>query len=101
MRVIYKKSFQNRLLNYLEFIASDNLTAAKRIKSEILEKIQSIPSNPYLYRKSIYFDDQTIRDCVIRTCTIVYKIEQEKIIVFGFLKHHQFPTDDDERYEKT
>jgi plasmid stabilization system protein ParE len=93
MKILYKESFQNRLKAYIEFIASDNVKVAKKIKSQILNKIQSIPENPYLFRKSIYFEDPLIRDCVFKNCTIVFKIEPNLILVFGFLKHQQFPTE--------
>lgn len=100
MKVVYKKSFQSRLQEHIEYIASDNLKAAKKLKNQLLRKTQSIPLNPYLFRQSIYFEDPQIRDCVFKSCTIVFKIEPLRIIVFGFLKHQQFPTDDDERYSK-
>ena len=97
MKIVYKKSFQSRLKAHIEFIASDNLKAAKKLKNQILRKTKSIPDNPYLFRQSIYFDDIQIRDCVFKSCTIVFKIEPSRIIVFGFLKHQQFPTDNDDR----
>jgi plasmid stabilization system protein ParE len=100
MKIVYKKSFQNRLREHIEFIASDNLKAAKKLKNQILRKTQSIPDNPFIFRQSIYFEDPQIRDCVFKNCTIVFKIEHHLIIVFGFLKHQQFPTDEDERYTK-
>ena len=96
MKIVYKKSFQNRLKEYIEFIASDDLKAAKDLRDQILRKTQSIPDNPHLFRQSIYFENSKIRDCVFKSCTIVFKIEVSRIIVFGFLKEQQFPTDDDE-----
>ncbi|MBK9737038.1 MAG: type II toxin-antitoxin system RelE/ParE family toxin [Saprospiraceae bacterium] len=90
MKIVYKKSFQNRLREHIEFIASDNLKAAKKLKNQILRKTQSIPDNPYLFRQSIYFGDPQIRDCVFKSCTIVFKIEPSGIIVFGFLNTSKF-----------
>ena len=83
MKIVYKKSFQNRLREHIEFIASDNLKAAKKLKNQILRKTQSIPDNPFVYRQSIYFEDPQIRDCVFKNCTIVFKIEQ--YLYYGFL----------------
>lgn len=57
MKIVYKKSFQSRLKEHIEFIASDNLKAAKILKNKLLRKTQSIQDNPYLFRQSIYFDD--------------------------------------------
>lgn len=95
MKIIYKKSFQTRLNDYIDFIAADNINAAKKLKSQLLKKTRSIPENPYLHRQSLYFNDPFIRDCIFKSCTIVFKIEPEQIIVFGFLKHQQSPTDDE------
>ncbi len=100
MKIVYKKSFQSRLKEHIEFIAADNLNAAKKLRNQLLSKTQSISDNPYLFRQSIYFEDSQIRDCVFKGCTIVFKIEPSRIIVFGFLKHQQFPTDDDDRNTK-
>ncbi|MBK8621768.1 MAG: type II toxin-antitoxin system RelE/ParE family toxin [Saprospiraceae bacterium] len=97
MKIVYKKSFQSRLKEHIEFIASDNLKAAKKLKNQLLKKTQSIALNPFIFRQSVYFDDPQIRDCVFKSCTIVFKIEPTRIIVFGFLKHQKFPTDGDDR----
>jgi plasmid stabilization system protein ParE len=94
MKIVYKQSFQKRLLEHIAFISDDNINAAKKLRNQLLKKTQSILDNPYLYRQSIYFQDPQIRDCVFKSCTIVFKIESQRIIVFGFLKHNQFPTDD-------
>jgi len=57
MKIVYKKSFQSRLQEHIEFIASDNLNAAKKLKNQLLSITQRIPDNPYLFRQSIYFED--------------------------------------------
>lgn len=99
MEIVYKKSFQRRLQEHIDFIASDNLNAAKKLKDQLLIKILSIQENPYLFRQSIYFNDTEIRDCVFKNCTIVFKIETSRIVVFGFLKHQRFPTSKEDRLE--
>ncbi|MEE9438778.1 MAG: type II toxin-antitoxin system RelE/ParE family toxin, partial [Saprospiraceae bacterium] len=67
--------------------------AAKKLKSQLLDQIKRIPDNPYMFRQSIYFNNKEIRDLVYKGCTVVYKIESKRIIVFGFLKYQEFPTD--------
>lgn len=66
MKIVYKKSFQSRLQEHIEFIASDNLNAAKKLKILLLRKTKSIPNNPYLFRQSIYFEDPQIRDWFLK-----------------------------------
>jgi len=96
MKIVYKKSFLNRLREHIDFIASDNVKAAEQLKNQILRKIATIPDNPNLFRQSVYFDDPLIRDCICKGCTIVFKIEPSGIKVFGFLKHQQSPTEGDD-----
>lgn len=43
----------------------------------------------YNFKKSIYFEDETIRDYVFKGYTIVYRIhdEQQTIEIFEFIKY--------------
>ncbi len=89
MKIIYKESFINRFENQLDFIAEDKLSAARKFKKELLERIKEIPSNPYSYRKSIYFENVLIRDLIFKGYTIVFRINEDQIEVFGFVKYQQ------------
>lgn len=93
MKTIYKESFVLRLEKQIKYIAKDNPTAAIRFKKEVLLKIKEIASNPYLYRKSIYFDTTLIRDLIFKGYTIVFRINENQIEVFGFVKYQKLPTE--------
>lgn len=58
-----------------------------------MAKIRAIPKRPYSYRKSIYFDNPDIRDLIFKGYTIVFRITDERIVVFGFTKFQEGPTD--------
>jgi len=58
-----------------------------------LNRIKEIPANPYRYRKSIYFEEESIRDLIFKGYTIVFRIAKEHIEVFGFVKYQNEPTD--------
>ena len=79
MKIIYKESFVNRFENQLDFIAEDKLSAARKFRKDILERIKEIPSNPYSFRKSIYFDNVLIRDLIFKGYTIVFRINEDQI----------------------
>ena len=51
---------------------------------------------PYAKRKSIYFDNDKIRDIIFKGYTIVYRINEEEncIEIFGFTKYQDKPTDE-------
>ena len=93
MKIVYKETFVQRLEKQLSFIANDNPSAAKRFKKDLIEKIKKIPDNPKIYRKSISFEDESIRDFIFKGYTIVFRINNEQIEIFGFVKFQQGPTD--------
>ena len=93
MKIIYKDSFVNRLENQIDYIAQDNPSAANKFRKELINRIREIPKNPLRFRKSIYFNDKSIRDLIYKGYTVVFRISNEIIEVFGFVKFQQNPTD--------
>ncbi len=93
MRIVYKDTFLIRLEDQIEFISLDSIKRARKFKSDLLNRIKEIPSNPYQYRKSIYFQQDDIRDLIFKGYTIVFRITQMRIEVFGFVKYQEGPSD--------
>lgn len=93
MKIVYKESFVNRLEKQLDYIKNDNPKAAEYFKEELLKRIKTIPSNPLIFRKSIYFNDLSIRDLIYKGYTVVFRIAEKQIEVFGFVKFQDKPTD--------
>ncbi|WP_425595549.1 type II toxin-antitoxin system RelE/ParE family toxin [Saccharicrinis aurantiacus] len=89
MKIVYTEGFILRLERQLHFIAKDNPNAAKRLKKDLLQKIKTIRPNPTMFRKSIYFEDNTIRDLIFKGYTIVFRINIDQIEVFGFVKYQK------------
>ena len=91
MNIQYRKGFIKEITDIWDFIALDSSNRATSFINEIEQKIQTIPSLPYMYRKSIYFDDETIRDMVYKGYAVVYKIDtaNQKIIILGINKYKQ------------
>ena len=93
MKILLKDSFVLRLERQLDYIATDSVSRAKKFKSDLMKRISKIPSNPYLFRKSIYFNDEKIRDLIFKGYTVVFRISDDAIEVFGFVKHQNSPID--------
>jgi plasmid stabilization system protein ParE len=93
MKVNLRESFQIRLLRQLEYIAIDNPVAARKFKNDLFKIINDLPKIALACRKSIYFDDENIRDLIFKGYTIVFRISEETIDVFGFVKYQQNPID--------
>ena len=93
MKIVFKDTFINRLENQLNYIALDSPGRARKFKSDLFLRIKQIPSNPYLFRKSIYFKNETIKDLVFKGYTIVFQATDYAREVFGFAKFQNQPTD--------
>ncbi|RLA76117.1 MAG: type II toxin-antitoxin system RelE/ParE family toxin [Epsilonproteobacteria bacterium] len=68
----------------LKHIANDKITASKEFKQDLNKQIADIPNFPYKYRKSIYFNDENIRDMIFKKYTINYEIDLNQNTIFIF-----------------
>ncbi|MCE7055543.1 type II toxin-antitoxin system RelE/ParE family toxin [Algoriphagus sp. AGSA1] len=89
MKIEIQSLFLKKLNRQVAYIASDKPQAARRFKQKLLNQIRTLESHPLKHRKSIYFEDDTIRGMIFMGYVIVYKIELDKIIVFGLMKYEQ------------
>lgn len=92
MKIVFKDTFITRLSNQIEYISLDSHSRARKFKTDLFANIKEIPQNPYRYRKSIYFEDESIRDLIFKGYTIVFRITENKIEIFGFVKYQKDPT---------
>ncbi|MGI9652026.1 type II toxin-antitoxin system RelE/ParE family toxin [Chryseobacterium sp. RLHN22] len=88
MKIEVTEQFRNKLKRQVQYIYSDKPLAAKKFNKSIFSKIRGISVNPKINRKSIFFEDENIRDLVVKGYLIVYEIlpAKDKIVVFGFYK---------------
>lgn len=88
MKIEVTEQFKNKLKRQILYIALDKPLAAKKLNRLIFKKIKEISNYPKINRKSIFFEDENIRDLVIKGYLIVYEIllDENKIVVFGFYK---------------
>jgi plasmid stabilization system protein ParE len=93
MKIVFKDTFLNRLESQIEYISLDSPTRARKFKSDLFKRIKEILQRPSSYRKSIYFEDETIRDLIFKGYTIVFRLTEESVEIFGFVKYQKEPTD--------
>ncbi len=93
MKIKFTKSFKDKLNSQIEYIANDKPKAARKFKNDLLLKVSKIPEMPYMYRKSIFFEDDYIRELIFKGYIVVFRINREKslIEVFGFTKFQDNP----------
>ena len=88
MQIIEKNSFTERLDNILSYIAEDSLNRAFDFNDHLEEKIQNIPYMHYKYRKSIFHNNENIRDMIFKGYVISYLIDKEnsRIVLLDIIK---------------
>ena len=75
--------FNRELRAAFDFIAKDSPNRARDFRDKLLAKLQTISDSPLMYRKSISFDDERVRDLIFKSYVIPYAIEDEVIYVLG------------------
>ena len=78
MQINRLKRYKNNLFQILYYIAQDKFSASENFKNELDELINNLPTFPYKFKKSEYFDNDNIRDMVYKGYTIIYKVDLKK-----------------------
>jgi plasmid stabilization system protein ParE len=86
MMVEKKPKYLYGLMNILTYIKNDKPLAAKKFENRLNKQICNLIQFPLKHRKSIYFDDENYRDLIYYGYTIIYKIENEKILILDIFK---------------
>ncbi|ADN09073.1 type II toxin-antitoxin system RelE/ParE family toxin [Sulfurimonas autotrophica] len=89
MRIVRSKKYTTSLQEIMKFISFDSKNRALGFRNQLDKQISNIVNMPYKCRKSIYFDDEDIRDLIYKGYTIVYKVDEEKstITIAGIKKY--------------
>ncbi len=93
MKIIYKDTFVARLEKQLKYLSENSPKSARKLKTELIKRIKEIPENPYLFRKSIYFENELARYLIYKGYTVVFRINENQIEIFGFTRFQENPTD--------
>jgi len=89
-KIIYEKRFFDDIKEIIEYIKKDKPQSAAKFKKDLKNKIENLSHFPFKYRKSIYFDDESIRDLIFKGYIIPYKITDTQIIILGITKYKPF-----------
>lgn len=93
MKVKIAATFYKKFIKQIDYITNDKPGAARKFKSDVFEKLKELPSMPYKNRKSIFYEEDNIRDLIFKGYIIIYRIkeDQNEIEVFGFIKYIEKP----------
>ena len=75
MKIKLTKEFNFDLLDIIDFIAKDKPLATRKFKKDLLNNLKKDLKFPYHFKKSIYSNDENVRDYVFKRYTIVYKVD--------------------------
>ena len=89
MTVNISNEFLKLLTDQVHYIYKDKPRAALKFRKDLLKNIKKDLKQPFQFKKSIYFDNENIRDYVFKGYTSVYEIDvmQNTVFVFGFIKY--------------
>jgi plasmid stabilization system protein ParE len=81
----------NDLRAIYRFIAqNDSPKKAEKFLGRLKEKIQALGFMPYKHRKSMYHEDETIRDMIFKGYTVVYHVGKSTIHVVAVFRQKNF-----------
>ena len=90
MVIKYKPKFERELKIVFDFIAKDSLNRAREFRNELIAKIERTAQTPFICRKSINFNDESIRDLIFKGYVIPYLIDDEVIYILGIYKANEW-----------
>ncbi len=88
MKIEYNPLFVQQFKKIWDYISIDNINSANKFQKQLEIKINTIPNFPYKARKSFYYNDENIRDCIFKGYTIPYLINSTKdeIVILDIFK---------------
>ena len=81
MQIFKLRKFKNQLTKILKYIAKDKIIASEKFYTDLNKMIEEIQNFPFKHRKSIYFNDDNIRDMIFNGYTIIYRINIKKDLI--------------------
>ncbi len=83
------KTFLDSLQVIMSFIAIDSLDKALSFDLKLRANLNTLDNFPYKFRKSIYFNNDNIRDYIFMGYAIPYFVDiaNDKIIILDILKY--------------
>lgn len=90
MKIEFDPEFMVALIKQLNRIAEDKPSAAHEFRQSLMAQCKSLLDMPYCCRKSIYYDDDNVRDLVFRGYAIVYVIQDDSIVIASLINQQNF-----------
>ncbi len=76
MKILTSKLYEQQLKDILNLIVKQDIKSAKNFKTYLDTIILNMESKERKYKKSIYFDDENIKDITFQGCTIIFFVDK-------------------------
>lgn len=88
MNIICSTLFESQLQEILEEFSKEDFSATKSFKLYLDTIILNMPTKADKYRKSIYFDDENIKDIPHENFNVTFLIDKENdtYVILGITK---------------
>ncbi|MEQ9188316.1 MAG: type II toxin-antitoxin system RelE/ParE family toxin [Cryomorphaceae bacterium] len=91
MKIEILVSFADKLDQQVEYIAQDKPQAARKFRKDVIAKIKTLKQNPFKCKKSLYSENENVRDLIFKGYTITFRVNEAKglISVFALRKYEE------------
>jgi hypothetical protein len=86
MTILSSELFQSQLKDILNSLADEDVKVAQNFKMYLDTILFNMPTKAKKYKKSIYFDDENIKDIQHQEYTIIFLIENDTYVILGITK---------------
>lgn len=88
MKVIFSDRFENELFAIADYISLDSEKRADLFVEEVESRCYNLATMPYKCRKSLKFNDESVRDLICKGYVIPYLIKDDCINILGIYKEN-------------
>lgn len=88
MEIVTTSLYEKQLKEILELLLDDDYQATKKFKMYLDTIIINMQSKEKKYKKSIYFDNENIKDIGFQGCTIIFYVDNSnsRYVILGITK---------------
>ena len=89
MKIVESQKYKIELREIAQHIKKDKKSAAIKFVQELKKRVQNITHFPYKYRKSVYFEDDNVRDMIYKSYTVIYEVFENKIVIMTIFNQNK------------
>lgn len=89
MQIIETDKYKKQLKEIVFYIKKDKVTASIEFIKSLKENVNNVTNFPYKYKKSIYYENENIRDMTFEGYTIVYEVFEDKIEIMTIFNQNK------------